>query len=68
MHYQIDPFSEAKVATCLSGSICDVVVVDLRPDSATYRHWLAVEISAAACDLCSLQRLKSNPCAKFRRV
>jgi dTDP-4-dehydrorhamnose 3,5-epimerase len=45
MHYQIEPFSEAKLVTCLSGSICDVVV-DLRPDSATYRHWLAVEISA----------------------
>ena len=45
MHYQIAPHAEAKLVTCLAGSIYDVII-DLRPDSITYCHWLAVELSA----------------------
>ena len=45
MHYQIAPYAEAKLVTCLAGSIYDVII-DLRPDSITYCHWLAVELSA----------------------
>ena len=45
MHYQIAPYAEAKLVTCFAGSIYDVII-DLRPDSITYRHWLAVELSA----------------------
>jgi len=45
MHYQVAPFSEAKLVMCLTGSIYDVFV-DLRPDSSTYCHWLAVELTA----------------------
>ena len=45
MHYQIAPHAEVKLVTCLAGSIYDVIV-DLRPDSITYCHWLAVELSA----------------------
>jgi dTDP-4-dehydrorhamnose 3,5-epimerase len=44
MHYQIAPHAEAKLVTCLAGSIYDVII-DLRADSATYREWLAVELS-----------------------
>ena len=35
LHYQVNPYSEEKIVTCVSGSIFDVVV-DLRPDSPTY--------------------------------
>ena len=45
MHYQVAPHAEAKLVSCLSGSIYDVVI-DLRPNSATYRKWLAVELRA----------------------
>lgn len=45
MHYQLAPFSEAKLVTCLAGSIYDVII-DLRAESPTYRQWLAVELSA----------------------
>ena len=45
MHYQVAPHAEAKLVTCLAGSIYDVII-DLRPDSITYCHWFAVELSA----------------------
>jgi dTDP-4-dehydrorhamnose 3,5-epimerase len=45
MHYQVAPFSEAKVVTCLSGSIYDVII-DLRIESPSYREWLAIELTA----------------------
>ena len=45
MHYQIAPHSEAKLVTCITGSIYDVIV-DLRVDSRTYCNWIAVELSA----------------------
>ena len=45
LHYQIVPFTEAKLLTCIAGSIYDVIV-DLRPDSPTYREWFAVELTA----------------------
>ena len=45
MHYQVAPHSEAKLVTCVAGSMYDVII-DLRADSATYRQWLAVELSA----------------------
>ncbi len=46
MHYQVAPFEEAKVVRCTSGAICDIIV-DLRPDSPTFREHLAVVLSAA---------------------
>jgi dTDP-4-dehydrorhamnose 3,5-epimerase len=45
MHYQIAPHSEAKLVTCVAGSIYDVLI-DLRKDSPTYCQWLAIELSA----------------------
>jgi dTDP-4-dehydrorhamnose 3,5-epimerase len=45
MHYQVAPHAEAKLVSCLLGSIYDVII-DLRPDSATYCKWLAVELRA----------------------
>jgi dTDP-4-dehydrorhamnose 3,5-epimerase len=44
MHYQVVPHEEAKVVRCTMGTIYDVIV-DLRPNSATYKQWVSVEIS-----------------------
>ncbi len=38
MHYQDAPFEEEKVVFCLAGKIYDVLL-DLRPDSPTYKQW-----------------------------
>lgn len=45
MHYQGAPFAEAKVVRCTRGAVYDVVI-DLRASSATYRQWVAAELSA----------------------
>lgn len=45
LHYQVAPHLEAKLVRCLRGSAWDVLV-DLRPDSVTFRRWHAVELSA----------------------
>ncbi len=46
MHYQAAPHQEAKLVRCTAGAIYDVIV-DLRPESSTYRQWTAVELTAA---------------------
>ena len=45
LHYQLAPHGQAKIVRCTRGSIYDVVI-DLRPDSPTYRRWVGVELSA----------------------
>ena len=45
MHYQAKPHEEAKLVRCTHGAIYDAIV-DLRPDSPTYRRWVAVELTA----------------------
>ena len=45
MHYQIPPVSESKLVRCTQGAIYDVIV-DLRPDSPTYRAHIGVELTA----------------------
>ena len=44
MHFQCAPHAEAKLVRCTRGGIYDVIV-DLRPDSPTFRRWLAVELT-----------------------
>jgi len=44
MHYQAEPFGEAKVIRVIRGSVFDVAI-DLRPDSATYLRWVGYELS-----------------------
>lgn len=44
MHYQIEPFSEAKVIRCTTGAIYDVIV-DIRPGSATYAQYFGTTLS-----------------------
>jgi len=45
LHFQVAPRQEVKVVRCTRGSLFDVIV-DLRPDSPTYRRWVGVELSA----------------------
>jgi dTDP-4-dehydrorhamnose 3,5-epimerase len=46
MHFQTTPALEAKLVCCTRGTIFDVVL-DLRPESQSYRKWYGVELSAA---------------------
>ena len=45
MHYQVTPYEEAKLVRCTRGAIFDVMV-DLRPDSPTFKQWMGVELTA----------------------
>lgn len=45
MHWQADPFAEAKLIRCTRGSIWDVII-DLRPDSATYMEYFGLPLTA----------------------
>jgi dTDP-4-dehydrorhamnose 3,5-epimerase len=44
IHFQIQPYQEGKVLSCVKGSIHDIVI-DLRSDSSTYLQWISVELS-----------------------
>jgi len=45
MHFQAPPHQETKLVRCTRGVIYDVIL-DLRPDSSTFKQWVAVELSA----------------------
>ena len=45
MHYQAAPHPETKLLRCTQGAIYDVVV-DLRPDSPTFKDWIGVTLTA----------------------
>lgn len=45
MHYQLNPKSEDKIVRCIKGSLYDVII-DLRPESPTYKKWFGTELSA----------------------
>lgn len=44
MHYQVAPYEESKLVRCTMGAIYDVAV-DLRPESRTFKQWVAVELT-----------------------
>lgn len=44
MHYQVAPYGEVRLVRCTGGAIYDVVV-DLRPESRTFKQWVAVELT-----------------------
>ncbi|MGA8406724.1 MAG: dTDP-4-dehydrorhamnose 3,5-epimerase [Candidatus Acidiferrales bacterium] len=50
MHYQAAPFAETKVVRCTQGAIYDVVL-DLRPQSATYKSWISAVLTAENRDM-----------------
>jgi dTDP-4-dehydrorhamnose 3,5-epimerase len=45
LHYQVPPALEAKLVRCTRGALFDVVV-DMRPDSPTFRAWYGTVLSA----------------------
>lgn len=45
MHYQVAPFAECKTIRCITGSLFDVII-DIRPESPTFKQWIAVELTA----------------------
>jgi dTDP-4-dehydrorhamnose 3,5-epimerase len=45
LHFQRDPYAQAKLLRVLEGSIYDVAV-DIRQDSPTFGRWLGLELSA----------------------
>jgi dTDP-4-dehydrorhamnose 3,5-epimerase len=45
IHYQIAPHEETKLVRCTRGAMYDVVV-DLRPQSPTFKDWIAVVLTA----------------------
>ena len=45
MHYQKSPFEETKLVRCTQGALYDVII-DLRPDSPTFKKWIGVELTA----------------------
>jgi len=44
MHFQRPPHEEAKFVRCTRGALYDVIV-DLRPESVAFRHWIGVELT-----------------------
>ncbi|MBV9286408.1 MAG: dTDP-4-dehydrorhamnose 3,5-epimerase [Hyphomicrobiales bacterium] len=44
LHYQLPPATEVKVVRAVRGALWDVIV-DLRPDSPTYRRWFGAELN-----------------------
>lgn len=45
MHYQQAPYAETKLIRCVRGALYDVIV-DLRPESPTFKQWIGVELTA----------------------
>ncbi len=46
LHYQAEPFMEAKLVRCTRGSLYDLIV-DIRPESPTFKRWFSVELTGA---------------------
>ncbi len=44
LHYQIPPFTQAKLVRVIEGSVLDVAV-DIRKSSSTFCHYVAVELT-----------------------
>jgi dTDP-4-dehydrorhamnose 3,5-epimerase len=45
MHFQHAPHAEVKIIRCTRGAIYDAII-DLRPDSPSYKRWIGVELTA----------------------
>ncbi len=45
MHFQTAPHEQSKLVRATRGALLDVIV-DLRPDSPTLRHWDSIELTA----------------------
>jgi dTDP-4-dehydrorhamnose 3,5-epimerase len=45
MHFQTEPHGETKLVRCTRGAVYDVLV-DVRPDSPSFRAWFGLELRA----------------------
>jgi dTDP-4-dehydrorhamnose 3,5-epimerase len=45
MHFQKPPHAQAKLVRCSQGAIYDVII-DLRPESPTFKQWIGEELTA----------------------
>jgi len=45
LHYQRPPHEEQKLVRCTAGAIFDVIV-DIRPQSSSYRRWFGTQLTA----------------------
>ncbi len=45
MHYQAAPYEEVRLVRCTMGAVYDVAL-DLRPESPTFKQWIAAELTA----------------------
>lgn len=45
LHFQVAPHQESKMIRCTRGAIYDVIV-DLRPESTTFKRWFGAELTA----------------------
>ena len=45
LHWQAEPYLEAKMVQCIRGAVFDVAV-DMRKDSPNFRRWHGIELSA----------------------
>src|SRR5688500_6273307 len=45
MHFQKAPFAQAKLVRCSKGAVYDVII-DLRPESPTFKQWIGEELTA----------------------
>ena len=45
MHYQAPPYEEGKLIRCIKGEVFDVII-DLRPDSLTYKEWFGLQLTS----------------------
>ena len=44
LHYQVAPYTQAKLVRCVKGAVYDVIV-DIRKDSNTFGGWMGFELS-----------------------
>jgi dTDP-4-dehydrorhamnose 3,5-epimerase len=44
LHFQLHPHEEVKLVRCTRGRVFDVMV-DLRPESATFKQWVSAELT-----------------------
>ena len=45
LHYQKEPYAQAKLVRVIEGTVFDVAV-DIRPGSSTFGRWFGIELSA----------------------
>jgi dTDP-4-dehydrorhamnose 3,5-epimerase len=45
IHFSTAPEGQAKWVTCANGALWDVII-DIRPNSATFKQWVAIELRA----------------------